>query len=72
VVLIGTVGGLTIATVVALWAYVKLTKWSLSVERGLNTGAVADIWRTFLLAVLLVELGPPVAQTAVDAIQYIL
>jgi len=72
VVLIGAIGGLTIATIVALWAYVKLTKWSLSVERDLNTEAVAGIWRWFVAAVLLVELGPGIAQATVTALQWIL
>jgi len=72
VALIGTVGGLTIVTVVALWAYVKLVKWAISSESDLNPALIGRVWKWFIIAVLLVELGPSITQATVAGIQYVL
>lgn len=72
VALITTVGGLTITTVVALWATVKLSKWSISTEKDLDVGVAGRIWQTFVLAVVVIELGPALGNTAVALVNWTL
>jgi len=71
VVLIGSIGALTFGTIAALWAYTKLTKWSLSSDNPVRPTVAYRVWRLFVLVVLLVELGPGIAQATVTGVKLI-
>lgn len=65
-------GALAFVSIAAIWASVKLTKWDIQAEKGVDQAAAVRIWSYFVAAVLLVELGPPVANALVQAVSALL
>lgn len=72
--LIGVVGGVSVVTVALLWVYMRLVRYGYSseVEGFPGVGQVTQLYRTFLVVVLIATFGGPVGNTIIAAVGWFL